>query len=239
MSDAGFLSRPPARAGASSHFDAIVFDLDGVICDTERVIHDIWSETFARFGCTFTAEEWSSVVGTDRAEFDPLEALLSRSTVALPERDEVDQLIEARVERAVCQLAPLPGVLEWISGAEGLGLSVAVASSSPRAWVERRLEGTGVAGRVQVVSCRDDRLRAKPEPDVYLDACERLAVEPARAVAIEDSTNGISAAVVAGLHCIAVRNDNGHVLDASQADLVLASLAAMDIVTALERLASS
>jgi HAD superfamily hydrolase (TIGR01509 family) len=220
-------------------FDAVVFDLDGVISDSERVTHAVWSETFSRYECSFTLEEWSSVVGTDRGSFDPVEALGLRSALALPTPEELTALVDQQIEEEIRGLAPLPGVREWLADADRLGLRVAVASSSPRSWVTSRLVDACLDDRFAVVSCRDDRLRAKPAPDVYLDACERLAVLPARAVAVEDSTNGIAAAIAAGLRCIAVRNENAHVLDAAAAHVVVRSLADLDLETALDQLARS
>jgi HAD superfamily hydrolase (TIGR01509 family) len=238
MRDAVELSRDPAASTRPPRpaIDAVVFDLDGVICDTERAIHDLWLEVFARYGCSFTSEEWSSVIGTDSAEFEPFEALVARATLALPAPEELRSSIELELEQAVCELPPLPGVVEWMDEAEELGLPIGVASSSPRAWVEARLAGTGLDERVRVVSCCDEHLRAKPAPDVYLDACARLGVEPGRALAIEDSMHGVTAAKKAGMLCVAVRNADQHRLDLSGADLVLSSLAELDLAAALRSL---
>jgi beta-phosphoglucomutase-like phosphatase (HAD superfamily) len=102
--------------------------------------------------------------------------------------------------------------------------------------VHARLEDAGLASYFAVVSCRDDRLAAKPEPDLYLDACRRLSVEPTRAIAVEDSANGLQAAHAAGLVCVAVPNSvtRGH--DLSAAELLVESLAAVPIEDAVKRL---
>lgn len=216
-------------------FDALVFDLDGVIVDTETVIHEVWSEMFASYGCSFTAEEWATAIGTDHG-FDPLAALMERSMVPLPPPAELQQHI-ARAEKALLEgMSPLPGIREWIEGAERLGMGVAVASSSPAAWVDSRLADVGLASRFVVVSCRSEHLKAKPAPDLYLDACSRLGVEPSRAIAVEDSINGLTAARAAGLMCVAVPNSMTLDHDLSAANLMLESLAAMPIEEAVRRL---
>jgi HAD superfamily hydrolase (TIGR01509 family) len=225
-----FASTPGDRA-----FDALVFDLDGVIVDTENVIHRVWSETFARYGSSFTAEEWATAIGTDHG-FDPLAALIERSSVPLPSPAELQKDI-SRAEKVLLEgMSPLPGIRDWIEGAERLGMGVAVASSSPAAWVEGRLADVGLASRFVVVSCRSERLKAKPAPDLYLDACRRLQVEPSRAIAVEDSINGLTAARAAGLWCVAVPNSMTLDHDLSAANLLVESLAAMPIDEAVRRL---
>jgi HAD superfamily hydrolase (TIGR01509 family) len=225
----------PVAAPAGRLFDAVVFDLDGVIVDTERVILEVWREAFARYGGSFTPEEWAAGVGTDRG-FDPFATLAERSRRPLPERSELQDQIELREQVLLHGLSPLPGIREWIDGAERLGLGIAVASSSPAAWVTGRLADVGLDSRFVVVSCRSDKLAAKPAPDLYLDACRRLHVEPARAVAVEDSTNGLTAARAAGLASVAVPNSVTRHHDLSSADLLVESLATTSIEDALRLL---
>ncbi|MGA2527752.1 MAG: HAD family phosphatase [Acidimicrobiales bacterium] len=227
----------PATAAHGRAFDALVFDLDGVIVDTERVIHETWVTIFARYGCSFTPEEWATAVGTADRGFNPFEELVARASVPLPSpaelREEVDRLEMELLEG----LSPLPGIREWIEGAETLGMGVAVASSSPAPWVEGRLADVGLERHFVVVSCRNERLAAKPAPDLYLDACRRLLVDPKRAIAVEDSANGLAAARAAGLAAVAVPNSMTLDHDLSAADLVVESLAAMSLGEAVRRLA--
>jgi beta-phosphoglucomutase-like phosphatase (HAD superfamily) len=116
-------------------------------------------------------------------------------------------------------------------------MGVAVASSSPPGWVEGRLADVGLERHFVVVSARNEHLAAKPAPDLYLDACSRLHVEPARAIAVEDSANGLAAARAAGLASVAVPNSMTLDHDLSAADLRVESLAAMPIEQAVRRLA--
>ena len=115
-------------------------------------------------------------------------------------------------------------------------MGVAVASSSPSPWVDARLTDVGLESHFVVLSCRDERLAAKPEPDLYLDACSRLHVEPSRAIAVEDSANGLAAARAAGLACVAVPNSMTLSHDLSSADLVLTSLEATSLEEAIRLL---
>jgi len=232
---AGFAEAPFASGFSDRIFDAVVFDFDGVIVDTERIIYQVWTDTFAHYGCSLTLEEWSSCVGTDRG-FDPFKTLRERSSFPVPSPAELQRRIDRAEELLFEDLSPLPGIRDWIEGAELLDMRVAIASSSPSSWVESRLADAGLERRFVVVSCRDARLAAKPAPDLYLDACARLHVEPPRAIAVEDSPNGLIAARAAGLARVAVPNTVTKGLDLSDADLVLDSLAAMSLEEAARRL---
>ena len=230
------MSGPSCERSASQDgdraFDAVVFDLDGVIVGTEPIIHEVWVEMFARYGCSFTLEEWSAGVGSDHG-FDPFATLAERSALPLSPAAELRRQIERNEELLLEDLSPLPGVREWIEGADRLGMGVAVASSSPLLWVEGRLADVGLDSHFVVVSCLNGHLAAKPEPDLYLDTCSRLHVEPARAIAVEDSANGLQSARSAGLACVAVPNTMTRHHDLSAADLLVESLAAMPIEEAV------
>lgn len=204
-------------------FDAVVFDLDGSIVDTEMVVHQAWAEIYARHGAVFSLEEWSTGVGT-QGGFDPLAALLRRATRPLPATTDLVEWVRAREEELLSELNARPGVIEWISAAEEHGLGLAVASSSPEAWVVHRLRALGLREHFQAISTPSNGLPAKPAPDLYLDACRQLGVAPSRALAVEDSPNGIASARAAGLTCIAVPNPITASLDLSRAHLRLASL---------------
>jgi HAD superfamily hydrolase (TIGR01509 family) len=229
--------RVTRQESPASRFDAIVFDLDGVIVDTEQALYAVWREVFTEFGCSFERDEWQALVGRS-GEPGPYEWLARRSPLPLPALDELRATISARELLQVEQLGPLPGVVAWIDAARRRGLGLAVASSSSRRWVEARLDGVGLLARFDAVICRDAQLRSKPEPDVYQAACRALEVESSRAVAIEDSHNGVLAAVAAGLRCIAVPHDLTADMDFTAADFVVPSLDALDLDAALQRLAA-
>jgi beta-phosphoglucomutase-like phosphatase (HAD superfamily) len=112
----------------------------------------------------------------------------------------------------------------------------AIASSSELEWVVSHLDRLGLRDAFASVACHGPELRAKPDPDTYLAACAALGVEPAAALAVEDSPHGIRAARAAGLRVVAVPNDVTARLDLSAADLRLPSLAACTLGDAIARL---
>jgi HAD superfamily hydrolase (TIGR01509 family) len=214
---------------------AVVFDFDGLVLDTETPVFTAWSEAFVAHGCPpITIEEWEVQVGSG-VVLDLVAMLCERATKPV-DIDEVQRVRIARRLALVEEQEILPGVNDWLDQAEDLGLGIAIASSSEYEWVLTHLDRLGLRHRFAHISCRDAHVPAKPEPDVYLRACEALDVEPGHALAIEDSPNGIAAAKTAGLSCVAVPNGITATLDFARADLVLRSLADCSLADAIARL---
>ena len=215
--------------------DALVFDFDGLVVDTERPELDAWRAVYDDHGVALTLEEWAACIGTVDA-FDPhvrLEELLGRGL----DRDEVAASRRAHYAGMAGGIDVLPGVIEWLEAASERGLGVAIASSSPPSWVQRHLERFGLLDRFAHRSCYDGSCPPKPAPDLYRQAVEALGVDAGRALALEDSPNGARAAKAAGLWCVAVPHDLTRDLDLSMADLVIDSLATttLDEVEAILR----
>lgn len=204
---------------------AVIFDFDGVIVDSESPEYDAWAEIFRRHGCRLDAAEWLVGVGT-RGGFDPYATLVARAS--RPVADEAAVRREKRLLAApsIDHAEALPGVMGWLSECRTAGLPVAIASSSVPSAVARHLDRLGLEREFACVSCCDGTVRPKPYPDTYRAACQHLGVDPANALAVEDSPNGVAAAVAAGLKCVAVPYGLTRGLDFSAADVVVDSLAA-------------
>jgi HAD superfamily hydrolase (TIGR01509 family) len=200
---------------------ALLFDFDGLVLDTESTEFRAWSELYERHGHRFELERWAAAIGTLEG-FDPEQHLASLGTVI-----EAQELL-AREQRNLdlCDLEELrPGVAELLDEAERRGIATAVVSSSSDEWIARHLDVRGVRRRFGTIVCANrDAARAKPRPDLYLEALDRLGVRADEAVAFEDSPNGIAAAKAAGIFTVAVPNEITAQLDLSRADLVVASL---------------
>jgi HAD superfamily hydrolase (TIGR01509 family) len=204
---------------------AVVFDFDGLILDTEMPEFRSWSEEFARFGAELPLEEWLQIVGTYPPTFDPLAELrrLGGSTIDV---EAVRARRRQRHHALIEEEEPRPGVLDRIAEAVDMGLRLGVASTSRRQWVTGHLERLGLLAHFDAIVGRDDvGGRAKPAPDVYLEVVRLLGCEPHTTVAIEDSANGLLSARAAGLATIAVPNRMTQHLDLSVADAVVGSLA--------------
>ncbi len=212
---------------------ALVFDFDGLIVDTEIPIFRVWQRIYRERGQDLPLDNWLTTIGTSSAAFDPARELGVRTG------EQIDPRVLRTLERLYYQEATamqqlLPGVAEYLSVARKLGLKTAVASSSTRKWVMEHLDRFGIGRHFDAIVCREDVKRTKPDPDLYRTALQRLEVQPAEAIALEDSSNGIHAAKAAGLFCVAVPNPLTADLDLSEADLRLLSLEAMPLPTLLE-----
>jgi HAD superfamily hydrolase (TIGR01509 family) len=202
---------------------AVIFDFDGLILDTETPILEAWQAVYAAHGCELGMDVWQHALGT-AGGFDPFRDLAERTGLTF-DREELQKRVTDR-NWAQCEQQPLlPGVVDVLDAARGLGLKVAVASSSSRAWLHRWLTKHGILDRFDAVCGRDDVARVKPEPDLFLLAAERMGVAPAACLVLEDSPNGIRAAQRAGMRCVAVPNALTRQLTLPDPDLVVSSLA--------------
>lgn len=202
--------------------DALVFDFDGLILDTEWPELCSWQEIWERHGATLTLEAWAACIGTVDGfdAYGKLEEAIGRPV----DRERIRRERRARHDELVGLQTLSPGVVAYLDAARELGLATAIASSSTHAWVEGHLARLGLRDRLDVVCGRDDAGSAKPDPAVYRLALQRLGADPGRTLAFEDSPHGISAAKAAGIFCVAVPCSLTAGLDLSGADLRLASL---------------
>jgi len=209
---------------------AVIFDLDGLIVDSETPEYLAWQAVYAGHGWPFPLELWLQNVGRNDSPFDPLARFRAPDSPMVP--DAAHALWrEHRTRLEADFLTPLPGVVPLLEAARGAGLRTAVASSSRVARVRQVLEILGLAPSFDAVAGGDEVARAKPAPDVYRLAAQRLAVAEAGCVALEDSEHGVRAAKAAGMWCIAVPSEMTRGLDFSAADMVVGSLADVDVAT--------
>jgi HAD superfamily hydrolase (TIGR01509 family) len=220
--------------------EAVIFDFDGTIVDTETPEFESWREVFELHGFALDIDLWARAVGTING-WDPYEhlgVLLGREV----DRDAVRAMRHASGAVEKRMVALLDGVEQMLIEARAMGMKVGIASSSPESWVCGHLERLAIEAHFDTVVCAGEGLPAKPDPAVYRTALERLGVESRRAIAIEDSPNGISAAQSAGLYCVAVPNPVTARLDLSGAHMVVASIADLslrEIAVVLSRTQSS
>jgi HAD superfamily hydrolase (TIGR01509 family) len=205
----------------------VVFDLDGVLLESEIAWTRAETDLFARYGQPYGDVEKRLLIGGSLADTGrTLERLLVADRTA-------DQLVEELVELAAVEFAqgviPMPGAVELIDELRGRR-PIAVASNSLRRLVDLALDGSGLDGAFDAVIAGDEVAEPKPAPDIYLEAARRLGSPPERAVAIEDSPTGAAAARAAGMFVIGIPYLRDLVLDV---DLVGRSLEDDDVRTAL------
>ena len=194
-----------SRHGAGRLIQAVVFDFDGTILDSESHVYGVARDLFAEHGAELPLEVWADCVGRETGYFDPI-GYLEECTGREHDRDALNRLRRERFFERIREVGALPGVEEALGAAHAQGLRLGVASSGSREWVEGQLERLGLRRFFGCVRTAEDVRRVNPEPDLYLSALECLDVDPSRAVAIEDSPNGALAARRAGMYCVVVPN---------------------------------
>jgi mannitol-1-/sugar-/sorbitol-6-/2-deoxyglucose-6-phosphatase len=202
---------------------ACVFDMDGVLIDTEPVWRQVELDVFARVGVALTDEQLRDTWGM-RIEEVVDHWYQQRPWNGIRPHAVQREIVREMVEHVRTQGEPMVGALEAINTARGAGLRVAIASSSARELIDAVVERLGIVDVIDAVCTADDEVRGKPDPAVYLSAAQALDVMPSLCVAIEDSPVGVSAAVAAGMRCIGVRSHGELSGDISHAHVVIDSL---------------
>jgi HAD superfamily hydrolase (TIGR01509 family) len=214
---------------------AVIFDLDGVLIDSETVWNEARREVAAQNGGVWREGAQEAMMGMSSREWSRY--MREQLGVQLSEA-EISAAVVERLEHRYRESIPLlPGARDAVTALASrwpLGL----ASSANRTIIELALELAGLSARFEVVVSSEEVARGKPAPDVYLEAARRLDCAPARCVAVEDSANGLRAAAAAGMKVVAIPNDKfpppEDALDA--ADVVLPSIRALEpaVIEALE-----
>jgi HAD superfamily hydrolase (TIGR01509 family) len=205
-------------------FDAIIFDHDGTLVDTESPDFEACCMLYEELGASLTVERWAEHIVGRLNGYDVLfQELLEKNSNGLTTEALWTRLRELW-ETTLKQTALLPGVAALLPLLQQAGYPLAVATGADRAWVMRWLSHFELLPYFKVVANRDDVIHGKPAPDVYLFAATRLGVRPERCLVFEDSRAGVQAARAAGMTVIAVPNMVTKVQDFSHADGVLMGL---------------
>jgi HAD superfamily hydrolase (TIGR01509 family) len=205
---------------------AVIFDMDGVITDSEPLYGEAVNVVLADQGLFLTDEDHRQIMGSS----------IDYTWKWVMERFGLDGGIEqwkAPYDLAVADLlgtksTPVPGLYGLLDGLESRGVKLGLATSSLTHWAEVVLAKLGVAERFPVIAACDMVAEAKPAPDLYLLAAQKLGAEPHRCLAIEDTPRGISSAKSAGLSVVGVRTESTAHMDISEADFIIQSLEEFD-----------
>ncbi|MCX7745643.1 MAG: HAD family phosphatase [Clostridia bacterium] len=202
---------------------AVIFDMDGVIIDSEPIHHQLEAEQFAEMGLVITEEEHDSFIGTTTKKM--WTDLKEKHHVNEP----VDVLVKVAKERyynhiTSQKITPIPGVVELIKDLNQNGVKIALASSGAKENVHAVLKIFQIKDYFNAVVSGDEVSEGKPAPDIFLEAAKRIGVEPDACVVVEDSTNGVNAAARAGMKSVGFNNPSSRNQNLSKANLIVVTL---------------
>jgi HAD superfamily hydrolase (TIGR01509 family) len=202
-----------------------------LILDTETPEYIVWQDIYREHGYELPHAEWGRIIGGyGLSDFDAADHLSRLSDGRLdpgPLRGRHRLESDARIHAA----SIMPGVIDYLHEAQRLDLKLAIASSSPHAWVDSHAQRLGIFDYFEAVVCAEDVGvgRTKPNPDLFLKALDQLGVGKEAAIVLEDSPNGVLAANRAGIFVVAVPNPVTSLLAIEGANLILGSLSEMPL----------
>ena len=183
---------------------AIIFDMDGLMVDTEPLAREAWATVVRQHGQTLTDEVYRQMIGRRTAE--SAELLLAHYDLPYTAVELAAHKTELFAIRRAQGVPLMPGLMELQTAVARQGIPWAVATSSPRSHAEAILTQLGLMADCGAVAAGDEVAHSKPAPEIYLLAAQRLGVNPAHCLALEDSEPGCRAAVAAGMKTVAVPN---------------------------------
>lgn len=188
---------------ATDRIDAVVFDLDGVLVESEHLWDENWRAFAAARGAVWEAADTARLQGMSVPEWSAdLAGRTGDADSVVVAEAVIDGMVGALGDG---RIALLPGAAAMVEAAAAR-VPIAVASSAPRRLIEAVLEATELRPLFSALVSSEEVPRGKPSPDVYLEAARRLGVDPARCIGIEDSSNGIRAVAAAGMVPVAIPN---------------------------------
>lgn len=186
-------------------YKAVVFDMDGVLIDTEKIYRQSWKKNAATIGMSEDEmEHWCDWIAGGNTESNArlFKSIRGEDFDYLAFRQRTMDLFNEHVAKYGIDIKPY--VEDTLKFLKEKGIKIAVATSTSRDRAMQRLESVHIAEYFDEMVCGDEIAKGKPDPDIYYRACEKLGIEPEMAVAVEDSLNGVVSASVAGLYTVMV-----------------------------------
>ncbi|MBW6409482.1 HAD family hydrolase [Clostridium weizhouense] len=182
--------------------EAVLFDMDGVIFDTERIYLEIWTNIFNKYGYKMTKDVYVTVMGRGRENvIKTFVDIYGDNLPIMKMYDEKDELLLQIIDSGEVPIKP--GAIEILKSLKKNGYKVALATSAKRNRLDKQLKIGNIKNIFDAIVCGDDVTKSKPNPEIFLDAAKKLSVSPKKCIVIEDSPAGIRAAYNAnmvGLH---------------------------------------
>lgn len=206
---------------------AVIFDMDGVLTDSEPLICAAATEMFRERGLSVQPEDFHPFVGTGENRY--LGGVAEHYGLTLDIAKAKARTYELYLEMVPKRLEPFPGAVELVKACRAAGRPCAIASSADRIKIVANLNKIGLPPETwQAIVTAEDVERRKPDPAIFIMAAQRLGIPPAHCTVVEDAINGIAAAKAAGMRCVAVAS-TFRPADLTRADLVRPSISAVTV----------
>lgn len=202
---------------------AVIFDMDGVIVDSEPSHKKVFEKILKNLNLEISEEEYLSFIGTSNTH---MWTILKKNYDL---KETIEELVSNQIKENIEDFRrsnekPIPGIVDLLKKLKNNDISTAVASSSPTEGIKLVLEKFRIEDYFDNILSGENLKRGKPAPDIFLMTANKLNVEPKHCVVIEDSENGVKAARSAGMRCIGFQNKNSGNQDLSNADIIVNSI---------------
>ncbi len=207
-------------------FEAVIWDLDGVIADTGIYHCRAWQEVFSKRGVSFTEEDFKSRFGKRN---DTIIRSVLGESISPEELDIIAREKEETIRRLIAgNIKPLPGAIELLRSLKQHSLKMAIASSAPPENIQIIIQGLDIEDCFQAIAWGQEVDEGKPSPQIFWLAAQKLGGKPGNCVVMEDAVVGVAAAKSAGMKCVAVTNSHPR-NTLREADLIVDTLEAISI----------
>lgn len=207
---------------------AVIFDMDGVIIDSEPIHFEVDMQTMREFGVNISKDELNKYVGTTNEYM--LNDLINKYKIQKSIKEILEYKMELTIRRIKeTKINAISGIPELLTSLKHNNIKTAIGSSSPKELIITVIEKFQLGKYFDCIVSGDEVKEGKPKPDIYLEVSKRIGVNPEECIVIEDSRNGVLAAKNAGMKCFGFRNVNSGNQDLSKADIIVDSIRNIDI----------
>ena len=207
---------------------AVIFDMDGVIIDSEPIHFEVDMQTMREFGVNISKDELNKYVGTTNEYI--LNDLINKYKIQKSIKEILEYKMELTIRRIKeTKINAISGIPELLISLKHNNIKTAIGSSSPKELIITVIEKFQLGKYFDCIVSGDEVKEGKPKPDIYLEVSKRIGVNPEECIVIEDSRNGVLAAKNAGMKCFGFRNVNSGNQDLSKADIIVDSIRNIDI----------
>ncbi|WP_019552951.1 HAD family hydrolase [Propionispira raffinosivorans] len=207
---------------------AFIFDMDGVIIDSEPLHNEGILKTLSYFKVSFTPRNLEQYAGTTTAFL--FNKIVEERNLQL----SIDEMVAYKDQHVIkgireMNLRPIPGILDLLSALKVLEIPIAIASSSAFPVIDAVVEKFQLSNQFDIIMSGESLPQSKPDPAIYLLTAKQLGVNPVDCVVLEDASLGVQAAKAAEMFCIAFQNKNSGKQNLSQADQIVAKISDIDV----------